>query len=145
MAALCALVFQSSLAGADDGSTQRTWGWVATGTGAAVLGIGAYALFTARSYADDPAYARYRENEVPSGENTCDFATAKGRKDIVDICDGNETWGTVFWITVPAGIVLTGTGVYLLATAPSEPVKAGWRLSPRTSPHGGSLDVSYRF
>lgn len=144
-ALLCAAIVVPSTARADEGSAQRTWGWVATGTGAAFLGVGTYALFKSRSAADDPTYDDYRKQSVPSGEDACDHARAMGRDDIVELCDGNEKWSTVFWITMPVGFVLTGTGIYLLATAPSKPGPAGWQLAPSTNARGGRLDLSYRF
>lgn len=146
--AFCACVGLPAVAhaeGSSSGSSQRAWGWVATGAGLAFLGVGTYAYFAADSYADDPAYEDYRKTEVPAGEDACKYAESKGRDDIVDVCDGNEDWKTVFWISVPVGLAVTGTGIYLLATAPSEPAKAGWQLSPRTSPHGGRIDLTYRF
>ncbi len=127
------------------GSAQRAWGWVATGTGAGFLGVGTYAFFKSRSYADDARYDEYRKTEVPEGEDACDYAAANANQAMVDVCDGDETWSTVFWITAPVGLVLTGTGVVLLATAPTEPARAGWQLRPKTSPRGAALDFTYRF
>jgi predicted ribosomally synthesized peptide with SipW-like signal peptide len=142
--AFCVLTLQPSAARAE-GSSQRTWGWVAAGTGAAFLGVGTFAYFNSDSSTDDSAYDEYRRTEVPEGEDVCKYAAAQGRDDIVEACDGSDDYKTIFWVTMPIGFALAGTGVVLLATAPSEAPKAGWQLRPRTSPTGARIDLSYRF
>lgn len=125
-------------------NTRRTVGYVVTGAGAVLLGVGAYSLVQVISSKNDPAYDDYRKT-TPAGTNTCNMAASQGRKDIVDICDTNKKYTTLFYITAPVGVVATGAGIYLLATSGGDSEGARLRVTPAAGPRAGYLDVSYRF
>lgn len=97
-------------------SSRTTWGWVATGGGVAALALGAgfgiAALQTASDY-----------NESPTGGTARD--DAKGSRD-------TQAW--VANIALPVGVVLSAVGIYLLATAPSQPAptQSSWRPLSRS-------------
>lgn len=133
----------SSSGGTD--SPRQTWGWIATGAGAAFVGVGIYSYVKATKANNDEAYQDYREQEVPRGENGCDWAESHGRQDIVELCEDNKTYKTVFWVTTPIGLLLAGTGIYLLATSGEAKDTARLTVAPAVGTRGGGLDLRYRF
>lgn len=133
----------SSSSGAD--STRQTWGWIATGSGAAFLGVGIYSFVKSANANDDEAYDEYRTNEVPKGESACDWADSHGRQDIVELCEDSKTYKTVFMVATPIGLLLTGTGIYLLATSGQSKDTGRLTVAPAVGPRAGRIDLNYRF
>lgn len=91
----------------DDGHTQRLLGWVAVGTGAALLATGGAGLLVRKGIVDD--YNR--------GCNGLGATTQPAGCD--DQASSSRTWLTISIITLVGGTLFAGGGVVLVATAPS--------------------------
>lgn len=136
------------------GSNTKLLGYVGVGVGGALLLAGSYFLVKTVGQRGDSELDDYRNNEVPKGEEACDWAESHERSDIVDLCNANSRDRTLAWVLLPAGAVVTGVGVYLLMTADDKKPQTGLntkrrrpRLQPSLAvgPKGGQLSVNYSF
>lgn len=110
---------QEDVERAERARTQKTWGFVALGTGGVVLGG---ALATALIFSSAKSDV---EGECPSLQN-CPESLRSTK-------DTGELMATLTNILLPVGIVAAGVGITLLATAKStDPAKTGTtvRLAP---------------
>jgi len=123
---------------ADTGSSQRTWGWVLGGLGAAGVAVGAVTGAVAWSQ------ARVIESHCRDGADSCD----PGTDDDADRAkDQAKKFGAISTIGFGVGLPLLATGVVLLLTAPSKarPQAALVPVIAPTSRQGGLLGVTGRF
>ncbi|MBK7579991.1 MAG: PEGA domain-containing protein [Myxococcales bacterium] len=134
------------------GGNNKLLGYIGVGVGGALVLTGTYFGIKTLSQKNDAAYEDFRKGSVPDGEDACKYAESKGRDDIVEFCDKNKRDKTLFWVLTPVGAVITGVGVYFLATSgdKSEGSKAKLR-HPRVQPlvglgpGGGELRVNVAF
>jgi hypothetical protein len=112
------------------GSTQRTLGWVALGTGGAGIVLGAIT----------GSIALGKKSDIESNAKCLDYRCAPSESDLVNSYNTMNTLASVGFI---AGGVLAATGVVLLVTAPSGSASTGLAAQAFVGP--GSLGMRGRF
>ena len=118
-------------AGVSGGSSQKTWGWVSAGVGAAGLvasGIFSLSALSENSAADDEC--------LPSEPTRCNEVGLEKAQAASDRA-------TMATITGGIGLVGVALGVILIATAPDEP--RALRLSPSVARDGASISLTGAF
>jgi serine/threonine-protein kinase len=124
----------------DDGRSRRTLGYVVTGAGVVLLGVGTFAGIRTLSLKSDA------DNACNKDPNT---GTCRGSStDANDKQDSAKPWSWVSTIGLALGAVGVGAGIYLIATAGSgsSPVTVttgGVRMTPTLGPGSVGLNGTW--
>lgn len=116
-------------AGGDDGSTQRTIGWIVGAVG--IVGVGVGAGFGVNTF------MKQGDSDDHCVETACD-------QEGVDLREAASTSATISTVAFAVGLAATATGIILLLTAggdDQEEAAASLQLVPAAGPYGGGIGV----
>ena len=127
--------------GGPTGGWKRPVGYAAVGVGGALILGGVYSMIKVSSVNHDDKFSSYAKGFGPN-EDICQRAQsgaiskapgAGSPSEVKDLCDTGSTFQTLQWVFLGLGVVSTGAGVYLLATAPpkDQPTQGRIVVSPR--------------
>ena len=126
-------------------SAQRLVGYGVLGAGVAASVVGAVFWVQSATQRNDEDYQDFRDEVLPT-EDPCVVAEARGRNDIVDICDKNDTARTLAWILTPTGVALSTLGAVLVATGkPKDSAQRRLRPTVAIGPNAAQLELGYQF
>lgn len=134
-------------------------GWGLVGVGVVGMALTIFSWTKINSIdSDDSAFGRYRENRVPLGMDTCDYAEARrdteaDARAAFDLCGSASTWQTLQWVFMGLAVVGGGVGAILLAgdelggeaEAEAEVSTARLELRPSLGLDGGGLSALLTF
>jgi hypothetical protein len=137
------------------GGLKKTLGYVALGTGGALLLGGGYFWFKSSQSANDDLiedYAKGKLNVKPRENNAdaCDDARAQDFQPVVEKCDANDKQKSLALVLGISGAVLAGVGGYLVFID-GKPKEKGARKPHRVrpiigvGPRGGNVLVDVTF
>lgn len=136
------------------GGLKKTLGYVALGTGAALLVGGGYFWFKSSQSANDDLiqdYAKGRLQVKPrqNDADACDDARAQDFQPVIEKCDSNDKQKSLALVLGISGAVLAGVGGYLVfIDKPKEKsAKKPHRVRPMIGlgPEGGNVLVDVTF
>lgn len=141
------------------GGFKKTLGYVALGTGAALLIGGGYFWLKSNQTANDDVledYATGKLNVKPKekkGADVCDDARAQDFTPVVEKCDANEKQKSLALVLGISGVVLAGVGGYLVFIDKDKPTEKAAKAKPwprvrplvGVGPHGGNVLVDVTF
>ena len=135
-------------------SWKRTAGYVGVGVGGALILGGVYSMIKVSSVNHDDKFSSYAKGFGPN-EDVCQRAQsgavshaagAGSPSEVKDLCATGATFQTLEWVFLGLGVVSTGAGVYLLATAPKdEPAQGRITVMPTLGKTHAGIDVRVGF
>jgi hypothetical protein len=146
----------SPSSGEETDGSRRVLGWTGIGLGSFFVAAGLYSLVRVHDIATSDRYEIY-SSDFPSGMSPCDRARAglasrtQGAATLTemrDFCSQLSTFETLEVVFFGAALLSAGTGIYLLATDPSNRAVAAaprFRLAASAEPRAGRVQLRVDF